>query len=73
MAKCIAISVVVAALGLTAISESHAQGTPTCSQGRQSCMRTGGEKQVCQQRYQACLQSGCWMGYQVQKCGYTPK
>jgi hypothetical protein len=45
----------------------------SCSQGKSGCMQTGGTADVCQARYQSCMQSGCWNGALVQKCGYVKK
>jgi len=56
-----------------AAATASAQGKVTCSQGRSACLRTGGDNPTCQQRYESCVQSGCWMGGLVQKCGYAKK
>jgi ABC transporter substrate binding protein len=39
-----------------AYSEAPAQGRTTCSQARSSC----GKQPVCQRRYDACIETGCW-------------
>jgi len=37
-------------------SEAPAQQRATCSQARSSC----GTQRVCQRRYDACMETGCW-------------
>src|SRR6516165_5576722 len=39
-----------------AYSEAPAQERTTCSQARSSC----GKQPVCQRRYDACIETGCW-------------
>ena len=45
----------------------------TCSQGRSGCNNTGGNATICQQRYLSCMNTGCWLGSLVKKCGYQKK
>jgi len=44
--------------GFVAIScqDASAQDAPTCSQARSYC----GKQRICQKRYDACMQTGCW-------------
>jgi hypothetical protein len=48
-------------------------GVCTCSEGKMGCMKTGGEAQTCEQRRQSCMATGCWNGFQIQRCGYVKK
>jgi hypothetical protein len=43
-----------------------AQGRDTCSQARSQC----GTQPVCQRRYQACMETGCWTVGPLKRCGY---
>jgi hypothetical protein len=47
-------------------SEASAQQRATCSQARSSC----GKQPVCQRRYDACIETGCWVVGLVKRCGY---
>jgi hypothetical protein len=47
-------------------SGASAQERETCSQARSHC----GKQPVCQRRYEACLQTGCWTVGLVKRCGY---
>jgi hypothetical protein len=47
-------------------SEASAQQRATCSQARLHC----GTQRVCQRRYEACMETGCWTGGLVKRCGY---
>jgi hypothetical protein len=47
-------------------SEAPAQQRATCSQARSLC----GTQPVCQRRYEACMQTGCWTVGLVKRCGY---
>ena len=49
-----------------AYSEAPAQERETCSQARSHC----GAQRVCQRRYDACLQTGCWTVGLIKRCGY---
>jgi hypothetical protein len=46
--------------------EALAQQRATCSQARSSC----GKQPVCQGRYEACLETGCWTVGLIKRCGY---
>jgi hypothetical protein len=63
-------TVFAAMLGLsfvaTSYSEAPAQQRATCSQARSSC----GKQPVCQRRYEACMETGCWTVGLVKRCGY---
>src|ERR1700756_1487337 len=43
-----------------------AQERGTCSQARSQC----GTQPVCQRRYQACMETGCWTVGPLKRCGY---
>jgi len=45
---------------------ASAQERETCSQARSHC----GTQPVCQRRYQACLETGCWTVGPLKRCGY---
>jgi hypothetical protein len=47
-------------------NEASAQHRATCSQARSSC----GKQPVCQRRYDACMETGCWVVGLVKRCGY---
>jgi hypothetical protein len=47
-------------------SEASAQQRATCSQARPHC----GTQRVCQRRYDACMETGCWTVGLVKRCGY---
>jgi hypothetical protein len=38
----------------------------TCSQAQSQC----GSQRVCQRRYQACIETGCWTVGPLKRCGY---
>jgi len=63
-------TILVAVLGAPFIAisynEASAQERGTCSQARSHC----GTPSVCQRRYEACLQTGCWTVGPVKRCGY---
>jgi hypothetical protein len=46
--------------------EALAQHRATCSQARSLC----GKQPVCQRRYEACMETGCWTVGIVKRCGY---
>jgi hypothetical protein len=46
--------------------EASAQERGTCSQARSHC----GTQRVCQRRYEACMQTGCWTVGPVKRCGF---
>src|SRR5262249_38799726 len=46
-----------------------AQERGTCSQARSQC----GTQPVCQRRYQACMETGCWIVGPLKRCGYQPQ
>jgi hypothetical protein len=46
--------------------EALAQERATCSQARAHC----GTQRVCQRRYEACMETGCWTVTLVRRCGY---
>jgi hypothetical protein len=66
-------AVLVAMLSLPLVAVSYgaaeAEERATCSQARSSC----GKQRVCQRRYQACLQTGCWTVLAVRRCGYIKR
>jgi hypothetical protein len=47
-------------------NEAPAQQRATCSQARSQC----GTQRVCQRRYDACMETGCWTVGFVKRCGY---
>jgi hypothetical protein len=47
-------------------NEASAQQRATCSQARSHC----GTQRVCQRRYDACMETGCWSVGLVKRCGY---
>jgi hypothetical protein len=49
-----------------ASGEANAAQRATCSRALQAC----GKPRVCQSRYQACLETGCWTVWRVRRCGY---
>jgi predicted transglutaminase-like cysteine proteinase len=65
--------VVVAALSLSFVAMSRnaasAQERATCSQARAHC----GTQRVCQRRYEACMETGCWTVTLVRRCGYEKR
>ena len=67
------IAIMLSTIATFTASAQNVEGKLTCSQGQQGCLKTGGAKDACQQRYRSCVQTGCWMGFQVQKCGYVKK
>ena|SRR6516225_10783554 len=48
---------------------ASAQQRATCSQARLHC----GTQRVCQRRYEACMQTGCWTVVLVKRCGYEKR
>jgi len=52
-----------------AYSEAPTQERATCSQARSSC----GKQPVCQRRYDACMETGCWTVGLVKRCGYEKR
>jgi hypothetical protein len=50
-------------------NEASAQETPTCSQARSYC----GTQRICQKRYEACMQTGCWTVGFLRKCKYQKR
>ena len=73
MARLLFGTVLVAALGLPFVamfqSEAWAQERATCSQARAHC----GTQRVCQRRYEACMETGCWTVTVVRRCGYEKR
>ena len=49
--------------------EASAQERSTCSQALSHC----GKQRVCQRRYEACMQTGCWTVVLVKRCGYEKR
>jgi hypothetical protein len=47
-------------------NEALAQQRATCSQARSHC----GTQRVCQRRYDACIETGCWKVGLIKRCGY---
>jgi hypothetical protein len=50
-------------------NEAWAQERATCSQARAHC----GTQRVCQRRYEACMETGCWTVTLVRRCGYEKR
>lgn len=73
MARLLFGTVLVAALGLPFVAmfqnEAWAQERATCSQARAHC----GTQRVCQKRYEACMETGCWTVTVVRRCGYEKR
>jgi hypothetical protein len=46
--------------------KASAQQRATCSQARSHC----GTQRVCQTRYDACIDTGCWKVGRIKRCGY---
>jgi hypothetical protein len=73
MARLLFAIVVVAALSLPFVAMSRnaasAQERATCSQARAHC----GRQPVCQRRYEACMETGCWTVTLVRRCGYEKR
>jgi len=73
MARLFAFGAVLAALSppLVAMSwnEAAAEQQFTCSEAKANC---GGQR-VCQRRFEACLETGCWKVGIFKKCGYEKK
>jgi hypothetical protein len=63
--------VAVLSVPLVAMSynEAAAQERATCSQARSQC----GTQRVCQRRYDACMETGCWNVVLVKRCGYEKR
>ncbi len=63
-------AVLVATVGVPFIAmssnEAWAQQRATCSQARLHC----GTQRVCQRRYDACIETGCWTVGLIKRCGY---
>ena len=61
---------VVGAAGLLLVlpvsDDASAAPRLTCSRALKAC----GTPRVCQSRYQACLETGCWTVWRVKRCGY---
>jgi hypothetical protein len=49
--------------------EASAQTRVTCSQARSNC----GTQRICQKRYEACMETGCWTVSLLKKCGYEKR
>jgi hypothetical protein len=66
-------TVVIAALSVPFVAmsynEASAQERATCSQARSHC----GTQRVCQRRYEACMETGCWKVTLVRRCGYEKR
>ena len=73
MARLLFATVLVAALGVPFAAmfqnEASAQERATCSQARAHC----GTQRVCQRRYEACMETGCWTVTLVRRCGYEKR
>jgi hypothetical protein len=50
-------------------NEASAQLRVTCSQARSNC----GTQRICQKRYEACMETGCWTLPLLKKCGYEKR
>jgi hypothetical protein len=50
-------------------NEASGQERATCSQARAHC----GTQRVCQRRYEACMETGCWTVTLVRRCGYEKR
>jgi hypothetical protein len=50
-------------------NEASAQLRVTCSQARSNC----GTQRICQKRYEACMETGCWTVPLLKKCGYEKR
>jgi hypothetical protein len=62
-------TVIAAMLGVPFVTISYealAQQRATCSQARSLC----GKQPVCQRRYEACMETGCWTVGLIKRCGY---
>jgi len=70
MARLLLGTILVAVLSVPFIAmyynEASAQERATCSQARAHC----GTQRVCQRRYEACMETGCWTVTLVRRCGY---
>jgi hypothetical protein len=53
-------------IALTSADQAAAAQRLTCSRALQAC----GKPRICQTRYQACLETGCWTVWRVKRCGY---
>jgi len=73
MARLLFGTALVAALGVVFVAmsrnEAPAQERATCSQARAHC----GTQRVCQRRYEACMETGCWTVTLVKRCGYEKR
>jgi hypothetical protein len=73
MARLLFAIVVVAALSPPFVAmfrnAASAQERATCSQARAHC----GTQRVCQRRYEACMETGCWTVTLVRRCGYEKR
>jgi hypothetical protein len=70
MRRLIFSAILVATVGVpfiaTSSNEALAQQRETCSQARLNC----GTQRVCQRRYDACIETGCWKVGFIKRCGY---
>ena len=70
MTRLIFSAVLAATVGVAFIAmssnEASAQQRETCSQARLHC----GTQRVCQRRYDACMETGCWTVGLIKRCGY---
>ena len=73
MARLLFAIVAVAALRVPFLAlsenEASAQERATCSQARAHC----GTQRVCQKRFEACMETGCWTVTLVRRCGYEKR
>ena len=65
----ILVAILTAPLIAISYNEASAQERETCLQARSHC----GTQPICQRRYDACLQTGCWTVGPVKRCGYQPQ
>jgi hypothetical protein len=61
-----AVAVILSVLVAISYNAAAAQERGTCSQARSQC----GTQPVCQRRYQACMEIGCWTVGPSKRCGY---
>ena len=73
MARLLFGTILVAVLSVPFVALSYnqasAQERATCSQARAHC----GTQRVCQRRYEACMETGCWTVTLVRRCGYEKR
>jgi hypothetical protein len=55
-----------ALLALASSDSALAAQRLTCSRALQAC----GKQRICQTRFQACMETGCWAVWRVRRCGY---